>query len=119
MEVGELAKLHAKKQELRGKREGLVQEELRKKRREKVNLDQSAVKKGYIEKHKYIAKRKFETVVEKARKAPVELQDNVNVNTFLNQSANYEKILARTKGKVVLDDQLLTESLTAINAFGR
>lgn len=119
MEVGELAKLHTKKHELKSKRDGLIQEEIKKKRREKVNLDQSAVKKGYIEKHKHIAKKKFETVVEKSRKAPVELQDNVNVNTFLNQSANYEKILARTRSRVVLDDQLLTESISAINAFGR
>jgi hypothetical protein len=48
MQVGELAKLHAKKQELRSKRESLIQDELKKKRREKVNLDQSSVKKGYI-----------------------------------------------------------------------
>ena len=74
MQVGELAKLHAKKQELRGKRESLIQEELKKKRREKVNLDQSSVKKGYIEKQKIIAKKKIETLVEKGRKIAIELQ---------------------------------------------
>ena len=74
MQVGELARLHAKKQELRGKRDSLIQEELKKKRREKVNLDQSSVKKGYIEKQKIIAKKLFETLVEKSRKIPIELQ---------------------------------------------
>jgi flagellar basal body rod protein FlgF len=104
MEVGELAKLHVKKQELKGKREGLIQAEIKKKRREKVNLDQSSVKKGYIEKHKYIAKKKLETLVEKGRKIAVELQENVNVNTFITHSSKYDKILARTQEKVQLND---------------
>jgi hypothetical protein len=59
MQVGELARLHAKKQELRGKRESLIHEEIKKKRREKVNLDQSSVKKGFIEKQKIIKKKTF------------------------------------------------------------
>ena len=117
MQVGELVKLHAKKQELRGKRESLIQEELKKKRREKVNLDQSSVKKGYIEKQKIIAKKKIETLVEKGRKIAIELQQNVNVNTFIATNANFDKILTRTKEKVQLNHQLLEQGITAINSY--
>jgi flagellar basal body rod protein FlgF len=117
MQVGELAKLHAKKQELRSKRESLIQEELKKKRREKVNLDQSSVKKGYIEKQKIIAKKKVETLVEKARKIPIELQENVNVNTFIATNTHFDKILTRTKERVQLNRELLQEGITAINSY--
>ncbi len=117
MQVADLAKLHSKRQELRGKREALIQEELKKKRREKVNLDQSSVKKGFIEKQKIIAKKQFATVVEKARKIPIELQENVNVNTFITTNSNFDKILARTKEKVQLNEELIRQGITAINAF--
>lgn len=63
MEVAELVKAHAKKKALQKQRDTLIQQELKKKQKEKVNLDQSAVKKGYIEKHKIIAKKKFDTLV--------------------------------------------------------
>lgn len=81
----------------------MIQTEYRRRQKEKVNLDQSAVKKGYIEKTKIIAKKQFETKVEKARKIPVELQENVNVNTFLKHSNQYQKILARTQSRIVFD----------------
>ena len=40
-----------------------------------------------MEKTKIIAKKTFKTEVQKARKIPIELQDNVNVNTFLSESS--------------------------------
>lgn len=55
--------------------------------------------------------------MEKARKIPIELQQNVNVNTFLTNNANFLKILARTKERVSIDTQLLRQGITAINAF--
>lgn len=117
MQVAELAQLHSKRQQLKSKREALIREELKKKRREKVNLDQSSVKKGFIEKQKIIAKKKFDTLVEKARKIPIELQDNVNVNTFVTTNSNFGKILARTREKVQLNGELIRQGITAINAY--
>ena len=49
----------------------MVRDEFKKIQREKVNMDQSSVKKGYIEKHKIIAKKQFETLIEKTKKAPI------------------------------------------------
>jgi hypothetical protein len=37
----------------------MIQTEYKRRQKEKVNLDQSAVKKGYIEKTKMIAKKQF------------------------------------------------------------
>jgi flagellar basal body rod protein FlgF len=71
MQVGDLAIIHSKKLELKSKRDSLIHDEFKRKRREKVNLDQSSVKKGYIEKQKIIAKKKFETLIEKSRKIPI------------------------------------------------
>lgn len=59
MEVGELAKLHLKKRDLQKKRDKMIQDEFKRRQKEKVNLDQSSVKKGHIEKTKYIEKKKF------------------------------------------------------------
>jgi hypothetical protein len=83
-----------------------------------VNLDQSSVKKGYIEKHKYIDKKKFETLVEKARKIPIEIQDNVNPNTYLSRNSQFIKALVRTKQRVQLDAEKMKTAISAINAFG-
>ena len=71
MQVGELSKQLAKKRHMLQKRDQLIQHELKKKERERVNLDQSSIKKGHIEKHKIIAKKTFETLVEKTKKAPI------------------------------------------------
>ena len=96
----------------------MIKAEIKKRQKEKVNLDQSSVKKGHIEKHKYIAKKTYETLVEKARKIPVEIQDNVNPNTYLNQTTQFNKILKRTQQRVVFDQEQLKSGLAAINAFG-
>lgn len=82
-----------------------------------MNLDQSSVKKGFIEKQKIIAKKKFDTLIEKTRKIPIELQDNVNVNTFVTTNSNFEKILTRTREKVQLNEELMRQGITAINAY--
>ncbi len=118
MEVGELVKLHNQKRNLLKQLDSLVREEAKRRQKEKVNLDQSAVKKGYIEKHKYIAKKKYETVVEKTKKIPIELQDNVNPNTFLSRNANFKKILERTKNKIKLNRETIKTALLAVNAYG-
>jgi len=96
----------------------MIKAEIKKRQKEKVNLDQSSVKKGHIEKHKYIAKKTYETVVEKARKIPIEIQDNVNPNTFMTKTAQFNKILARTQQRVIFDKEKLRNGLTAINAYG-
>lgn len=44
---------------------------MKKRQKERVNLDQSSVKKGNIEKHKYIAKKTYETLVEKSKKKAI------------------------------------------------
>lgn len=103
MEVGQLVQAQAKKKALQKQRDALIHQELKKKQKEKINLDQSAIKKGYIEKHKIIAKKKYDTLVEKAKKLPVEIQDNANPNTYLSRNANFSKILARTKQRVELN----------------
>lgn len=54
-----MAKLHLKKRDLQKKRDKMIQDEFKRRQKEKVNLDQSSVKKGHIEKTKYIEKKKF------------------------------------------------------------
>ena len=60
MQIAELAELKNKKQHLQKKREEMVKAELKRRHRARVNLDQSAVKKGRIEKTKYIEKKQYE-----------------------------------------------------------
>ena len=48
MEVGDIVKHQAKKQALQRQRDHLIKNEIKKRQKEKVNLDQSAVKKGFI-----------------------------------------------------------------------
>jgi hypothetical protein len=56
-------------------------------------------------------------LVEKARKIPIELQENVNVNTFIATNAHFDKILARTKERVQINHELLQQGITAINSY--
>lgn len=66
-------------------------------------MDQSSLKKGFIEKTKIIQKKTFETVFEKARKIEVAIQDNVSANTFINENANLSKFIERTRKYIVFD----------------
>ena len=78
----------------------MIKAEIKRKQKEKVNLDQSSIKKGYIEKFKIIAKKKYETYTEKAKKAPIEIQDNANSNTYMSRTSRFLSILNRTKNLV-------------------
>lgn len=118
MEVGELVKQNAKKKLLEKQRDSLIKNEVRKRQREKVNMDQSSVKKGYIEKHRIIAKKQFQVVVEKARKIAVEVQDNANPNTYLSRNTNFTKILARTQKRILFDAPAMRDALSAVNSYG-
>ncbi len=48
MEVGKLAEVQAQKKNLKKKRDELIHKELRKRQKDKVNIDQSSLKKGFI-----------------------------------------------------------------------
>ena len=62
----------------------MLKKQLKKKKLEQINIDNSGVKKGYIEKTKIIEKKKFETIHEKARRnIPIEIQDNASVSNYL------------------------------------
>lgn len=117
MEVQELAQLKIKKHNLQKRREVLIRNELKKRHKAKVNLDQSAVKQGRIEKTKYIAKKIYETKVEKTKKAPIKLQDNVNPNTFLTRNGDTNKAITRTQQRVQFDSDTLERGVKAVNAY--
>lgn len=105
MDLNELVKIQQQRKTLGKRREQMVKAELRRRQKDIINVDQSAIKKGFIEKTKIILKKRFETIVQPARKADVRIQDNVSASTFLAESSNYLRLLERTKSRVSLDPE--------------
>ena len=90
------------KQNFQKRRENKIKREIRKRDLEKIA--QTPDKRGKIEKIKPIRKKAFETVIEKKKKQVNLVEDNMNVNTFLNISESYKKVLMRTKDYVEFDE---------------
>lgn len=68
MNLQQIIKNQQLKKNLEKRKEDRIKKKLQQKQREKVNLDHSHLKTGKIEKTKIIEKKKFNTLVQKARK---------------------------------------------------
>lgn len=119
MDIQQVLQARQQKQQLLQKRDKLIKAHIKKKRSDQINLDQSSIKKGFIEKTKIIRKKQFEVVTQKARQIHIPIQKNVSVNTFLTESSSYKKVLERTKKKIVFDPQVLMDCMLALTAFAK
>ena len=81
-----------------------------------MNKDQ---KTGQIEKIKYIRKKKLEVVTQKEKKAPTELMDNVNINTYLAWSEGFKKVLMRTEKIITFDKNKVKDACQAIIGYAK